>query len=48
MQIKEALNMKSVSDDMKKRMVNEIATDYCLQPQLLALEYYSEWQEQVD
>ncbi|KAL5581950.1 hypothetical protein UlMin_014392 [Ulmus minor] len=46
-QVKEKLSMKSISDDAKQRTVNEIARDYCLRPEILALEYYSDWQQQV-
>ncbi|PON78224.1 Vacuolar protein sorting-associated protein [Parasponia andersonii] len=46
-QVKEKLSMQSVSEDMKQRMVNEIAKDYCLRTEILALEYYSDWQEQM-
>lgn len=47
LQVKEKLSPKLVSDDMKQRLVNEIASDYCLRPEILALEYYSDWQQQV-
>ncbi|XP_022947779.1 uncharacterized protein LOC111451538 [Cucurbita moschata] len=43
-QIKEKLLINSVSDDDKQRMMNEIARD-CLQPQLLALQYRSDWHQ---
>ncbi|XP_022140354.1 uncharacterized protein LOC111011049 isoform X2 [Momordica charantia] len=47
-QIKEKLSANSVSEDDKHRMINEIARD-CFQPQLLALEYRSDWhQKQVE
>ncbi|KAH7532904.1 hypothetical protein FEM48_Zijuj04G0071900 [Ziziphus jujuba var. spinosa] len=46
-QVKEKLSPKLVSDDMKQRLVNEIASDYCLRPEILALEYYSDWQQQL-
>ncbi|XP_028761618.1 uncharacterized protein LOC114720163 [Neltuma alba] len=44
-QLKENLSVKSVSDDFKYRMVDEISRDYCLQPKLLAIEYYPDWQK---
>ncbi|KAJ7981434.1 putative Regulator of Vps4 activity in the MVB pathway protein [Quillaja saponaria] len=44
-QINEKLSMKSVPDDLKYRVVDEIAREYYLQPELLALEYYSEWHQ---
>lgn len=46
LEIKEKLSTKSVPDDVKHRMVDEIARDYCLKPEVLALEYYPEWQKQ--
>ncbi|KAK9284763.1 hypothetical protein L1049_023940 [Liquidambar formosana] len=45
-QIKERLSIKSVTDDVKHRLVDEIFRDYCLQPGPLALEYSSEWHRQ--
>ncbi|KAL7002376.1 hypothetical protein U1Q18_003531 [Sarracenia purpurea var. burkii] len=44
-QIKENLSIKSVPDDVKYRLVDEIARS-CLQPGPLALEYYSELQQE--
>lgn len=44
-QLKENLSEKSVPDDVKYRVVDEIARDYCLQPELLAIEYYPGWQQ---
>ncbi|KAA8526409.1 hypothetical protein F0562_008388 [Nyssa sinensis] len=44
-QIKENLSIKSVPDDVKCRLVDEIARS-CLQPRLLALEYSTELQQQ--
>ncbi|KAJ7948288.1 putative Regulator of Vps4 activity in the MVB pathway protein [Quillaja saponaria] len=41
-QIKEKLSIKSVADELKYRVIDEISRDYCLQPKLLALEYYSD------
>ncbi|KAK2651070.1 hypothetical protein Ddye_018559 [Dipteronia dyeriana] len=47
-QIKEKLNLKSVPDDMKQQLVDEIAKDHCLQPEILAIEYASELQQVQD
>ncbi|KAG4384535.1 hypothetical protein AAZX31_13G281300 [Glycine max] len=44
-QLKENLSVKSVPDDMKYRMVDEIARDNCLQQQVLAIQYYPDWQQ---
>lgn len=39
--------MKPVTDEMKHKTVNEITEDYCLQkPEVLALEFYPEWQQE--
>ncbi|XP_022762502.1 uncharacterized protein LOC111308443 [Durio zibethinus] len=46
-EIKEKLSIKSVSDDVKYRLIDEIARDYRLQPEILALEYIPEMQRQV-
>ncbi|XP_050380328.1 uncharacterized protein LOC126797685 [Argentina anserina] len=46
-QVIEKLSLISVSDDMKHRMVNEIARNYCIKPEVLAIEYYSDWQQKV-
>ncbi|ONI08590.1 hypothetical protein PRUPE_5G187400 [Prunus persica] len=46
-QLIEKLSPKSVTDDMKQRLVNEIARNYCIKPEVLAIEYYSEWQQKV-
>ncbi|XVE92781.1 hypothetical protein REPUB_Repub01dG0129400 [Reevesia pubescens] len=46
-EIKEKLSLKSVSDDLKYRLIDEIARDYCVQPEVLALEYIPETQQQV-
>ncbi|XWS39476.1 hypothetical protein CRYUN_Cryun18bG0057900 [Craigia yunnanensis] len=46
-EIKEKLSLKSVSDDVKYRLIDEIARDYCLQPEILALEYIPEMQQLV-
>lgn len=43
--LKENLSAKSVPDDMKYRMVDEIARDNCLQQQVLAIQYYPDWQQ---
>ncbi|KAB2604024.1 hypothetical protein D8674_041872 [Pyrus ussuriensis x Pyrus communis] len=32
---------------MKHILVSEIARNYCIKPQVLAIEYYSEWQQKV-
>ncbi|XP_062106290.1 uncharacterized protein LOC133817720 [Humulus lupulus] len=45
-QVKEKLSTQSISEDLKHRMVNEIARDYCPRPEILALEYYSDWEKQ--
>ncbi|XP_038992888.1 uncharacterized protein LOC120116461 [Hibiscus syriacus] len=45
--IQEKLSVKSVSDDVKNRLIDEIVRDYCLQPEILALEYFPELQRQV-
>ncbi|KAF7805915.1 IST1-like protein [Senna tora] len=44
-QLKESLSEKCVPDDLKYRVVDEIARDYCLQPEVLAIEYYPDWQQ---
>ncbi|RDX74856.1 IST1-like protein, partial [Mucuna pruriens] len=44
-QLKENLSVKSVPDDLKYRMVDEIARDNCLQQQVLAIQYYPDWQQ---
>ncbi|KAK3187880.1 hypothetical protein Dsin_027441 [Dipteronia sinensis] len=41
--IKERLNLKSVADDIKQQLVGEIAKDYCLRTEILAIEYASEY-----
>lgn len=46
-QVIEKLSLKAVSDDMKHRLVNEITRNYCIKPEVLAIEYYSEWQQKV-
>ncbi|XWS68614.1 hypothetical protein CRYUN_Cryun04dG0105600 [Craigia yunnanensis] len=46
-EIKEKLSIKSVSDDVKYRLIDEIARDFCLQPEILALEYIPEMQQQT-
>ncbi|XVF01963.1 hypothetical protein REPUB_Repub04eG0134900 [Reevesia pubescens] len=46
-EIKEKLSIKAVSDDVKYRLIDEIARDYCQQPEILALEYTPEMQQQV-
>ncbi|MBA0805445.1 hypothetical protein Gohar_004961, partial [Gossypium harknessii] len=46
-EIQEKLSPKSVSDDVKYRLIDEIARDYCLQPEILALEYFPELQRQT-
>ncbi|KAG6738021.1 hypothetical protein POTOM_059557 [Populus tomentosa] len=37
----------SVPDDVKKRLADEIAKDYCFRPEILALVYVSELQQQI-
>lgn len=44
-QLKENLSGKSVPDDLKYRVVDEIARDNCLQQQVLAIQYYPDWQQ---
>ncbi|XP_020229464.1 uncharacterized protein LOC109810414 [Cajanus cajan] len=44
-QLKENLSVKSVPDDLKYRMMDKIAKDNCLQQQVLAIEYYPDWQQ---
>ena len=46
-QVEEKLSKQLASDDMKHMMVKKIAKDYCLEPEILRLEYYSKWHEQV-
>ncbi|KAL6135388.1 hypothetical protein ACLB2K_067616 [Fragaria x ananassa] len=46
-QVIEKLTLKPVSDDMKHRLVNEIARNYCIKPEVLAIEYFSDWQQKV-
>ncbi|KAL6136756.1 hypothetical protein ACLB2K_062051 [Fragaria x ananassa] len=46
-QVIEKLTLKPVSNDMKHRLVNEIARNYCIKPEVLAIEYYSDWQQKV-
>lgn len=47
LQIRDKLSIKSVSEEVKLRLVDEISRDYCLRPEVLALEYASELQKQV-
>ncbi|KAF7823011.1 formin-like protein 13 [Senna tora] len=44
-QLKEKLSVNPVPDDLKYRVMDEIARDYCIQPKLLAIEYYPGWQQ---
>ncbi|KAJ1434564.1 Vacuolar protein sorting-associated protein Ist1 [Sesbania bispinosa] len=44
-QLKENLSGKSVPDDLKYRVVDEIARETCLQQQVLAIQYYPDWQQ---
>lgn len=44
-EVKEKLSIKSVPDDVKHRLVDEIFREYCFKPGPLALEYSSEWQQ---
>ncbi|KAM6572823.1 hypothetical protein CsatA_016903 [Cannabis sativa] len=46
LQVKEKLSTLSISEDMKQKLVNEIVKEYCLKPDILALDYYSDWEEQ--
>ncbi|XP_059451611.1 uncharacterized protein LOC132182392 isoform X2 [Corylus avellana] len=45
-EIKEKLSMNSVPEDVKNRLVDEIARQCCLEPGVLALDYYPGWQNQ--
>ncbi|XP_039061578.1 uncharacterized protein LOC120205763 isoform X2 [Hibiscus syriacus] len=45
-EIQEKLSVKSVSDDSKCRLIDEITRNYCLQPAFLALEYFPDLQRQ--
>ncbi|KAG6618161.1 hypothetical protein I3842_Q124300 [Carya illinoinensis] len=45
-EIKEKLSIQSVSEDVKHRLVDDIASECCLKSEVLALEYYPEWQKQ--
>lgn len=47
-QVKERLSILSVPDDVKQRLVDKIAKDYYLRPEILALEYASELQQQEE
>ncbi|XP_061337590.1 uncharacterized protein LOC133284562 isoform X2 [Gastrolobium bilobum] len=44
-QLKENLSVKYVPDDLKYRVVDEIARDSCLQQQVLAIQYYPDWKQ---
>ncbi|XP_060960678.1 uncharacterized protein LOC115704233 [Cannabis sativa] len=46
LQVKEKLSTLSISEDMKQKLVNEIVKEYCLTPDILALDYYYDWAEQ--
>ncbi|XP_047159352.1 uncharacterized protein LOC124829825 [Vigna umbellata] len=46
-QLKEKLSVKSVPDESKYRMLDEIARDNCLQQEVLAIEYYHPLWQQV-
>ncbi|KAE8664071.1 LOB domain-containing protein 41-like [Hibiscus syriacus] len=43
-EIQEKLSVKSVSDDSKFLLMDEITRDYCLQPEILALGYFPDLQ----
>lgn len=47
LQVKEKLSIKSVPDDVKQKVLAEIARDYCLKPEIFSLEYTSELLQQV-
>ncbi|KAF5745976.1 putative Regulator of Vps4 activity in the MVB pathway protein [Tripterygium wilfordii] len=47
-EIKEKLSIESVPDDLKHRLLDEIARDYSMKPEILTLEYTSEWKQQVN
>ncbi|KAL2331718.1 hypothetical protein Fmac_019299 [Flemingia macrophylla] len=44
-QLKESLLVKSVPNDLKYRMVDKIARDNCHPKQVLAIQYYPNWQQ---
>ncbi|OMP09583.1 hypothetical protein COLO4_05333 [Corchorus olitorius] len=44
-EIKEKLSIKSVSDDAKYRLFDEIVRDHCQKPEILAIEYIPEMQK---
>ncbi|OIW08383.1 hypothetical protein TanjilG_03059 [Lupinus angustifolius] len=44
-QLQENLSEKSVSDDLKSKVIDEIAIDKYLLPEVLAIEYHSDWQQ---
>ncbi|KAK4792175.1 hypothetical protein SAY86_022610 [Trapa natans] len=46
-EIRDKLSIASVPEDVKLRLVEEISRDYCLQPEILALEYVPQLQKQV-
>ncbi|KAJ9170980.1 hypothetical protein P3X46_019036 [Hevea brasiliensis] len=47
LQVKEKLSIKSVPDDVKQKLVAQISRDYSLKPEIFALAYTSELQQQV-
>ncbi|XP_065874860.1 uncharacterized protein [Euphorbia lathyris] len=47
LQVKEKLSIKSVPDEMKQKLLDEIAKDHCLQPEILAIEFASEFHQQI-
>ncbi|OWM78637.1 uncharacterized protein LOC116196825 [Punica granatum] len=46
-EIRDKLSIKSVPGDVKRRLMDEISCEYCLQTGILALEYTSELQKQM-
>ncbi|KAF1897099.1 hypothetical protein Lal_00034801 [Lupinus albus] len=44
-QLQENLSVKSVSDDLKNKVIDEIALDKYQPPEVLAIEYLSDWQK---
>ncbi|KAK7272362.1 hypothetical protein RJT34_28900 [Clitoria ternatea] len=44
-QLKENLSVKHVPDDLKYKMVDEIASDNSVEPQVLAIQYYPNWEQ---
>ncbi|WCJ30684.1 lectin protein kinase family protein [Euphorbia peplus] len=47
LQVKEKLSIKSVPDEMKQKLLEQIAKDHSLQPEFLAIEFASEFHQQI-